>query len=171
MWLMQNGLMNPDNAGAASTDYMHLFGLTALTYMWARIAKTVGYLESFSAADFEGADTREVTIKLRGNDMSMPGLRYLLPLVPLWHEKKASDDAISYLREKQNLEGEKEAYRTLYPAYGTYLGGSFAQFVPNLELIITAAAVIPGHIVGRWKAAHLEKKLEQKKREAAAASP
>ena len=41
MWLMQNGLMNPDNAGAASTDYMHLFGLTALTYMWARIAKTV----------------------------------------------------------------------------------------------------------------------------------
>src|SRR6202008_4423465 len=25
MWLMQNGLKNPDNAGAASTDYMHLF--------------------------------------------------------------------------------------------------------------------------------------------------
>ncbi|MES2340687.1 MAG: acyl-CoA dehydrogenase C-terminal domain-containing protein [Pseudomonadota bacterium] len=39
MWLMQNGLMNPDNAGAASTDYMHLFGLTALAYMWALIAK------------------------------------------------------------------------------------------------------------------------------------
>ena len=40
MWLMQNGLMNPENAGAASTDYMHLFGLTALAYMWALIAKT-----------------------------------------------------------------------------------------------------------------------------------
>lgn len=40
MWLMQNGLMNPDNAGAASSDYMHLFGLTALAYMWALIAKT-----------------------------------------------------------------------------------------------------------------------------------
>ncbi|MDO8380088.1 acyl-CoA dehydrogenase C-terminal domain-containing protein [Phenylobacterium sp.] len=39
MWLMQNGLMNPENAGAASTDYMHLFGLTALAYMWALIAK------------------------------------------------------------------------------------------------------------------------------------
>jgi alkylation response protein AidB-like acyl-CoA dehydrogenase len=39
MWLMQNGLANPDNAGAASTDYMHLFGLTALAYMWARIAQ------------------------------------------------------------------------------------------------------------------------------------
>ena len=41
MWLMQNGMKNPDNAGAASTDYMHLFGLTALSYMWARIAKAV----------------------------------------------------------------------------------------------------------------------------------
>jgi len=41
MWLMQNGMKNPDNAGAASTDYMHLFGLAALSYMWARIAKAV----------------------------------------------------------------------------------------------------------------------------------
>jgi hypothetical protein len=40
MWLMQNGLANPDNAGAASTDYMHLFGLVALAYMWALMAKT-----------------------------------------------------------------------------------------------------------------------------------
>jgi len=39
MWLMQNGLANPDNAGAASTDYLHLFGLTALSYMWAKLAK------------------------------------------------------------------------------------------------------------------------------------
>jgi hypothetical protein len=41
MWLMQNAMKNPENAGAASTDYMHLFGLTALGYMWARIAKAV----------------------------------------------------------------------------------------------------------------------------------
>ena len=40
LWLMQNGLANPDNAGAASTDYLHLFGLTALAYMWAMAAKT-----------------------------------------------------------------------------------------------------------------------------------
>jgi alkylation response protein AidB-like acyl-CoA dehydrogenase len=39
LWLMQNGLANPDNAGAASTDYLHLFGLTGLAYMWAQIAK------------------------------------------------------------------------------------------------------------------------------------
>jgi alkylation response protein AidB-like acyl-CoA dehydrogenase len=38
LWLMQNGLANPDNAGAASTDYLHLFGLTGLAYMWAKLA-------------------------------------------------------------------------------------------------------------------------------------
>ncbi len=39
MWLMQNAMGNPDNAGAAATDYMHLLGLVALGYMWCRIAK------------------------------------------------------------------------------------------------------------------------------------
>ncbi len=37
-WLMQNGMANPDNAGAASTDYLHLFGLTALSLMWLKMA-------------------------------------------------------------------------------------------------------------------------------------
>ena len=39
MWLMQNALGNPDNAGAGSTDYMHLFGLVALGYMWCLIVE------------------------------------------------------------------------------------------------------------------------------------
>ena len=39
LWLMQNGLSNPNDAGAASTDYLHLFGLTGLAYMWALMAK------------------------------------------------------------------------------------------------------------------------------------
>jgi alkylation response protein AidB-like acyl-CoA dehydrogenase len=39
MWFMQNAMKKPDNAGAGSTDYMHLFGLVALGYMWARMAK------------------------------------------------------------------------------------------------------------------------------------
>ena len=39
MWFMQNGMSNPDNAGAGSTDYMHLFGVVALGYMWAQMTK------------------------------------------------------------------------------------------------------------------------------------
>jgi acyl-CoA dehydrogenase len=38
-WLMQNAMTKPDNAGTAATDYMKLFGLVALGYMWARMAK------------------------------------------------------------------------------------------------------------------------------------
>ena len=38
MWLMQNGMTNPDNAGAGSVDYMHMMGLTTLAYMWAKMA-------------------------------------------------------------------------------------------------------------------------------------
>jgi acyl-CoA dehydrogenase len=39
MWFMQNALSNPENAGAGSTDYMHLLGLVALGYMWCLIAE------------------------------------------------------------------------------------------------------------------------------------
>jgi alkylation response protein AidB-like acyl-CoA dehydrogenase len=39
MWLMNNGLMNPDHAGAASWEYMHLFGTVMLGYMWAHMAE------------------------------------------------------------------------------------------------------------------------------------
>jgi len=38
MWFMQNAMAKPDNAGAGATDYMHLFGLVALGYMWCQIA-------------------------------------------------------------------------------------------------------------------------------------
>ncbi len=39
MWLMQNGMSNFDNAGASSHDYLQLFGLTALSLMWAKMAR------------------------------------------------------------------------------------------------------------------------------------
>jgi len=39
LWLMQNAIRKPDNAGAAAADYMHLFGLVALGYMWALMVK------------------------------------------------------------------------------------------------------------------------------------
>ena len=39
MWFMVNALAKPDNAGAGATDYMHMFGLVALGYMWCKIAE------------------------------------------------------------------------------------------------------------------------------------
>ena len=39
MWFMQNAMAKPDNAGAGATDYMHLFGLVALGFMWCKIVE------------------------------------------------------------------------------------------------------------------------------------
>ncbi len=54
MWFMQNALGNPENAGAGSTDYMHLFGLVALGYMWCMIAQAA----KANAASGNGAKDR-----------------------------------------------------------------------------------------------------------------
>ena len=39
MYFMEAGMKNPNDALAGSYDYMHLFGNTALGFMWARMAK------------------------------------------------------------------------------------------------------------------------------------
>jgi acyl-CoA dehydrogenase len=52
MWFMQNAMANPENAGAGATDYMHLFGLVALGYMWCLIA------DAAKAKMANGADER-----------------------------------------------------------------------------------------------------------------
>jgi hypothetical protein len=39
MWFVNNAMAKPDNAGAGSHDFMHLFGLVTLGYMWALQAK------------------------------------------------------------------------------------------------------------------------------------
>ena len=52
MWFMQNAMTKPDNAGAGATDYMHMFGLVALGYMWCKIA------EAANTKLANGADAR-----------------------------------------------------------------------------------------------------------------
>jgi alkylation response protein AidB-like acyl-CoA dehydrogenase len=42
MWLMQNGMANPNNAGAAAYPYMTLMGIVGLGLMWLRMAKASG---------------------------------------------------------------------------------------------------------------------------------
>lgn len=39
LWLAANGLKNPDDAGAAATDYLRLMGITMLALMWGMMAK------------------------------------------------------------------------------------------------------------------------------------
>ncbi len=44
MWFMSNAMNRPDNAGAGSTAYMHLFGLVALGHMWLLMARAAAAL-------------------------------------------------------------------------------------------------------------------------------
>jgi acyl-CoA dehydrogenase len=55
MWFMQNARTNPDNAGAGANDYMHLFGLVALGFMWCRIVEAA---RDKLAAGADGAGAR-----------------------------------------------------------------------------------------------------------------
>ena len=38
-YIAQSGLANPDEAGAAASDYLRLLGLTVLGYLWVRMAE------------------------------------------------------------------------------------------------------------------------------------
>ncbi len=62
MWLMQNALAKPDNAGAAATDYLGLFGLVALGYMWCRMVEAAK-AKLAAAGPSEGMNAKLVTAR------------------------------------------------------------------------------------------------------------
>jgi len=70
LWLSRNGVADPNNAGAASTDYMHLFGLTVLGYMWARIVKAV--LARQARGDSNPALDAKLTLAKFFNERMLP---------------------------------------------------------------------------------------------------
>ncbi len=64
MWFMQNGMKEPDNAGAGSTDYMHMFGIVALGYMWTMMVKTATEsLENGAGDDREYLENKLITAR------------------------------------------------------------------------------------------------------------
>jgi alkylation response protein AidB-like acyl-CoA dehydrogenase len=51
----QKGLADPDEAGAAASEYLRAFGLVAMGYLWARIAEiALGHLEGEEALFYKG---------------------------------------------------------------------------------------------------------------------
>jgi len=50
---------------------------TTFAELQARIAKTVDFIKSLKPEQFEGADTREVTLKIGGQEMKFKGAVYL----------------------------------------------------------------------------------------------
>ncbi len=59
---------------------------TTFEGLQSRIAATRAYMAEFPVAAYEAAESRPITIKIRGNDMTMPGLNYLtMYSVPQFH--------------------------------------------------------------------------------------
>jgi hypothetical protein len=75
---------------------------------------------------------------------------YLLPIVPLYHEAKATNDALGYVLTEADSQTQREAYHILYPAYGTYIGGAFDTFgVFGPSGVGYLIGAIGGHVFGR----------------------
>ncbi|MBT8766853.1 acyl-CoA dehydrogenase C-terminal domain-containing protein [Metapseudomonas boanensis] len=53
-WLLEHAKTNPNEVGAASVEYLHLFGYVAYAYMWARMA-AVAEAKRSEDEDFYGA--------------------------------------------------------------------------------------------------------------------
>lgn len=65
-----------------------------------------------------------------------PNMMIALRIIPfvsifatLYEEWVASDDAIHYLKAKRLVDYTKDAYKSLYPAFGTYCGGAAFQII------------------------------------------
>jgi len=85
------------------------------------------------------------------------GALRILPVVPLYQEAVATGDAIGYDRDLELTEAEKADYKVLYPAYGTYVVGEGLRWISTpWPYAILIAGVLPGHIVGRIKAAEVD---------------
>ena len=115
------------------------------------------------------SDLKPVVLHESGHSKDFAGRTYkgtyaffygIVPFANLYPEAKASTDALSYLRAEANTAVWKEGYTLLYPAYATYMGGDLGNLLAfPWSYAAEAGAVIPAHIVGRIKAAHVPDKL------------
>jgi len=63
MWLMQNAMQNPDNAGAGAVHYMHILGIVSTGLMWLRMAKAAAALLEADEGDARYLEAKLVTAR------------------------------------------------------------------------------------------------------------
>lgn len=63
MWLMQNAMANPDNAGAGAVHYMHILGIVSTGLMWLRMAKAAAGLLETGEGDARYLEAKLVTAR------------------------------------------------------------------------------------------------------------
>jgi alkylation response protein AidB-like acyl-CoA dehydrogenase len=63
MWLAQNGMADPDNAGAGAYAYMQLMGLVTLGWMWLKMASVSARLREEAGEDRAFHETKIATAR------------------------------------------------------------------------------------------------------------
>jgi hypothetical protein len=63
MWLAQNGMADPDNAGAGAYAYMQLMGMVALGWMWLKMAAVSTRLKDDPGEDRAFHETKVATAR------------------------------------------------------------------------------------------------------------
>jgi hypothetical protein len=66
MWLAQNGMADPDNAGAGAYAYMDLMGLVSLGWMWLKMASASQQAIAEGAADSAFHEAKLATARFYG---------------------------------------------------------------------------------------------------------
>ena len=63
MWLAQNGMADPDNAGAGAYSYMELMGLVILGWMWLKMVQVSGPLAANGSGERDFHEAKLVTAR------------------------------------------------------------------------------------------------------------
>jgi len=63
MWLAQNGMADPDNAGAGAYAYMQLMGMVSLGWMWLKMAVASDRLKDEAGEDRGFHETKLATAR------------------------------------------------------------------------------------------------------------
>jgi hypothetical protein len=61
MWLMQNGMSNPNNAGSGAHYYLNLLALVTMAYFWADMVKKSSEMLSNGEGDKKFLENKRIT--------------------------------------------------------------------------------------------------------------
>ncbi len=63
MWFVQNGLANPNNAGAGAVSYMHLMGIVTVGLMWLRMISAAQAMLAAGEGDAAFLEAKLITAR------------------------------------------------------------------------------------------------------------
>lgn len=160
-------LVNNDNVGAGWRYTIGLISWLFYTVLPGRILGGDAY-NPFTNSIYLYSDLPVVGLHEGGHAKDTAGRRWkgsraalrILPIVPLFDEARASNDALGYSLDTDPKLLES-GYKLLYPAYGTYVGSEALGGIPVVGTLAGAIGAIPGHIVGRSKASGVRKRFPE----------